>query len=177
MAFRRNKIRGRCAWACLGTAGQRGRLGKLLCAPLWLSGTSPHKPDLAGQRHLQNIPPNAESVARLRVKRAKKIGVRLILPACCISVSFLAPDQKAFGIFFFLLFPNNPQNCSSPFLTECAVYSYIIILCLNTKFTKILFKNTRRFALLGGRVCLISAEWPGGIISVCHEIHLGIRLG
>lgn len=161
-------------WAAWVTCA-RGRLGKLLCATLWLSGTSPHKPGPASQRYLQNIPPNAESVASLRVKRAKHRGENN--PACLLYFSFLfsSGSKGIWDVFFFFL--NKPQNCSSPLLAECAVYSYIIILCLNMKFTKILFKNTRRFALLGGRVCLISAEWPGGIISVCHEIHLGIRLG
>lgn len=67
------------------------RLEGLVCVKPWLSSSTvsqSHKSDLTSGRYLQYVPLNTDSVARFRVKKAKKILVKIILPACCISVSF-----------------------------------------------------------------------------------------
>lgn len=87
---RSGEIKSEEGWACLGAAGRRGsrvpvggwgRFSEPRC------GSQEHLINLTWlHRYLQNIPPNAESAARLRLKRVKKIGLRIILPACLPAV-------------------------------------------------------------------------------------------
>lgn len=77
------------------------RLEGLVCVKPWLSSSTvsqSHKSDLTSGRYLQYVPLNTDSVARFRVKKAKKILVKIILPACCISVSFF------FFLYYFITF-------------------------------------------------------------------------